>query len=409
MVIAFDCLPYDVAARFAAVERREGGPLAGLRGPVPLISSFPSTTSVAFGGILAPLGLEPSPGYEARFFDWRRREVVGGMMLSYFRIPFAWRGFFDWNRQSPARRGLVALRPRKATRGWFAAAIAEFLRSDQPIFFVYNGATDMLAHLRGPRAFEAALADLGQLLEEARRQRPFRLVLLSDHGLAGGAPLRNAFGPVKRALRDAGLRYRRQLAEPRDVALTPFGLVSSFEMYVDAGMEPEVARAVVQAAGVDLCVYRRAGGWTVVDDAGAARFEHRAGAAGGEWRYRPAASDPLSYGGLAGAGWRDDRWWMHATADRRYPDALHRLARSFELVENPASILCSTEAGWMFGARRTALSARLTGGRLQWTHGALERDATLGFLMADDPRLPLDGAVRFDEALAPLAAPPRPK
>ena len=65
--------------------------------------------------------------------------------------------------------------------------------------------------------------------------------------------------------------------------------------------------------------------------------------------------------------------------------------------------------GWMFGARKTDRASRLTGGRLRWTHGALERDATLGFLMSDDPRLPLDGPVRFDEALAPLAAPPPPK
>ena len=47
--------------------------------------------------------------------------------------------------------------------------------------------------------------------------------------------------------------------------------------------------------------------------------------------------------------------------------------------------------------------------RLRWTHGALERDATLGFLMSDDPLLPLDGPARFDEALAPLAARRAPK
>jgi len=60
----------------------------------------------------------------------------------------------------------------------------------------------------------------------------------------------------------------------------------------------------------------------------------------------------------------------------------------------------------MFGARKTERASRLTGGRLRWTHGALERDATLGFLMSDDPRLPLTGPVRFDEALAPLAGAP---
>ena len=46
----------------------------------------------------------------------------------------------------------------------------------------------------------------------------------------------------------------------------------------------------------------------------------------------------------------------------------------FDLVENPASILCSTAPGWMFGARKTDRASRLTGGRLRWTHGALGRD-----------------------------------
>jgi hypothetical protein len=410
LVIAFDCLPYGTAVRLTEASRGDRRLMAGLRGPVPLISSFPSTTSVAFGGILSPLGLGPSPGYEARFFDWQRRKVVGGMLLSYFRIPFEWRDFFDWHRRSPARRMLAALRPAKATRNWFEAAIAAFLRSDQSLFLAYNGATDTLAHLEGPPAFAVALSDLEGMLAEARRRRPFRLVLLSDHGLAGGEPLRNVFKPVKRALRQAGFRYRRRLETDRDVALTPFGLVSSFEVYTASGVEPEVARAVAAVDGVDLCARRqedgRDGGWVVVDGAGEAWFGRRDAAAGVEWAYRPSGSDPLRYAGLTDGSWRADRWWLRATAEHRYPDALRRLALGFELVDNPASILCSTGSGHMFGARKTEHASRLTGGRLHWTHGSLEREATLGFLMSDDPRLPLDGPVRFDEALAPLAATP---
>ena len=409
LVIAFDCLPYETAARLTDPELGDRRVLAGLRGPVPLISSFPSTTSVAFGGILSPLGLGRSPGYEARFFDWQRRKVVGGMLFSYFNIPFEWRGFFDWNRKSPARRMLAALWPAKKTRSWFELSIEAFQRSDKPVFLVYNGATDTLAHLDGPQAFAEVLADLDVMLAAARRQRPFRVVLLSDHGLAGGEPLGNVFKPVKVALRRAGFRYRRRLETDRDVALTPFGLVSSFEVYTAAGQEAAVARAVAEVEGVDLCVRRNEQGWVVVDDTGEATFRRRAGTPGVEWNYQPAGGDPLGYADLAAGAWRPDRWWFERTAVHRYPDALHRLAHSFELVDNPASILCSTGAAHMFGARKTERASRLTGGRLRWTHGALEREATLGFLMSDDPRLPLDGPVRFDEALAPLASPTPPK
>ena len=408
-MIAFDCLPYETAARVADPARGGDRVLAELRGPVPLISSFPSTTSIAFGGILGPLGLGRAPGYEARFFDRQRRKVVGGMLFSYFRIPFEWRDFFDWNRRSPARRVLAAVRPAKATRRWFERAIAAFQRSDKATFLVYNGATDTLAHLQGPRVFEASLVELEQMLSEARRERPFHVVLLSDHGLAGGEPLGNVFKPVKLALRDAGFRYRRRLRAPGDVALTPFGLVSSFELYTEPGREAEVARAVVTVEGVDLCVRRDGDGWVVSNRKGEAGFRRRLGPTGIEWSHRVLDADPLGYGELADGSWRADRWWLEATASHRYPDALHRLALSFELVDNPASVLCSTGPEWMYGARKTERAARLRGGRLRWTHGALERDATLGFLMSDDPRLPLDGPVRFDEALGPLAAGVPPK
>jgi hypothetical protein len=385
-------------------DRDESGVWAGLRGPVPLISSFPSTTSIAFGGILGPLGLGSAPGYEARFFDWRRRKVRGGMMFSYFRIPFEWRDFFDWNRKSPARRAFAALRPAKTTRNWFAAALEAFQRSEQPVFLVYNGATDSLAHLEGPQAFEAVLWELGGMIAEARRRRPFRLVLLSDHGLAGGEPLRNVFKPVKQALREAGFRYRRRLADPRDVVLTFFNDTATTEIYTMPGMEAQVARAVVAVEGVDLCVRRSPAGWVVADDAGEAVFRRRVGPAGRQWAYHAGSSDPLGYSDVANGIWRDDRWWLESTVEHRFPDALHRVARAFDLVDNPASVICSTGEGEMFGARKTERAAGLTGSRLRWTHGSLERRATLGFLMADDPRLPLDGPVRFDEALVPLAA-----
>jgi hypothetical protein len=297
----------------------------------------------------------------------------------------------------------AALRPAKATRRWFERGIAAFLRSDEPIFFIYNGATDTLAHLDGPEAFAAVLIELEEVLESARREREFHVVLLSDHGLAGGEPLRNVFKPVKSALRRAEFRYRRRLGDPRDVALTPFGLVSSFEIYTAEETEREVARTVAEVDGVDLCVRRLPEGWVLVDADGEASFTRREGAAGREWRYQTGSGDPMEYAVLGGGSWHEDRWWLEATSDHRYPDALHRLARSFDLVENPASILCSLEPGYMFGARKTERASRLTGGRLRWTHGSLARDATLGFLMSDDPRLPLTEAVRFDGALAPLA------
>jgi hypothetical protein len=58
----------------------------------------------------------------------------------------------------------------------------------------------------------------------------------------------------------------------------------------------------------------------------------------------------------------------------------------------------------MFGPRHTELLARLGKGRLRWTHGALGRDETLGFVMSDAPGWNPPGALRAADALAPFAA-----
>ena len=85
-----------------------------------------------------------------------------------------------------------------------------------------------------------------------------------------------------------------------------------------------------------------------------------------------------------------------ATTDDLYPDPFHRIASSFAQVENPASVVCSVARGYMFGARVTAMGSRLSVGRLKWTHGALDHDASLGFLMSDVPswRAARTGALR---------------
>ena len=58
----------------------------------------------------------------------------------------------------------------------------------------------------------------------------------------------------------------------------------------------------------------------------------------------------------------------------------------------------------MFGTGSANLSSSLSVGHLKWTHGALDRNDTLGFLMSDVPGFRLEGAVRSFDALRPLRA-----
>jgi hypothetical protein len=131
------------------------------------------------------------------------------------------------------------------------------------------------------------------------------------------------------------------------------------------------------------------------------------------WSYRVVDGDPLGLLPLLrrlgaegdGAGsWLADATWLAETAGGEYPDPLYRIARGFELVANRASVICSLSEGYLFGAGRAYAASRVTTGRVRWTHGALERQASLGFLMSDVPGWRPEGAVRFDQALRPFAA-----
>lgn len=418
LVIALDCVPYGVVADLTDPGLGEEALFRGFQGPVALVSTFPSSTSVAMPGILGPLGLERSPGYEARFFNWEERRVAGGGPVSYFRWDFPWREFFDWKRHNLLHTMAAALRPVKASVAGLADAVDAFLASDDELFLVYIGSTDTAAHLKSPQSLREVLRGLDRILGEARArhpERPFHTVLFSDHGVAGGAPLVNVWPAVRKGLRGAGLRYSRQLERPTDVALTPFGLVSSFEAYTWKGREAEVAALLGRTPGVDLCVYREDGGWAVDGAPGLARIHRREVGGTDEWRYEPVGGDPLGYLGFLAAlrrrtgrpeaVWFADRLWFEATAEATFPDALYRIAQSFTLIDNPASVICSVAPGHMFGARKTEQGARLKGQRLAWTHGALEREATLGFLLADVPGWRAPRVARFDGSLPGYGGP----
>lgn len=415
LLIGLDAVPYGVVAAATDPGRGEAALFRGLRGPVPLVSTFPSTTSLAFGALLEPFGVAPSPGYEVRFFDRRLNRRRGGGPITYGRLHFPWRSFFDWKIHGLFAKLLQALRPLHASRTAIDRSLAAFMESDRQVYFAYYDATDLVGHLRGPDRLTEVLAYLDRRLGQLRRahpERPFYTVLYSDHGLSGGEPLVDVRREVRRLLHHAGYRPAAHLRSDDDVVFMPFGLVSSFVVYTAPGREAEVAKVLVGAAGVDLCAAVHEGGWWVEGKAGGAMVRRRR-ATDGEvlWSYEPRTGDPLALAderrALAGrspdaASWIGDRQWFEATRWGPYPDPFHRISRGFDLVDNGASVLCSLEEGAMYGAAITVLGSRLSVGPLRWTHGSLLRQASLGFIMSDVPSWEAPEVARFDEALAPF-------
>ncbi|MCZ6726918.1 MAG: hypothetical protein O7A98_06125 [Acidobacteria bacterium] len=414
LLIVLDAVPYSTMARLTEpVDAAGNEPLfADFGRPIPLISTFPSITSIALAGILHDYGLERSPGYEARFFDWQDRRRRGGGPLSYFRVTFPWREFFDWNRKGPLRNALHAIRPVRAGIKELERALASFEASSRETFSIYIADTDTAAHLFGPTGLDPILRALdGQL--RALRERSgsgLRVALLSDHGLAGGEPLENVLPAVKRRIKDRGWRVTERLERKGDVVLTPYGLVSSFEAYAAGALVPALAGALGSVEGVDFCVAKSGGGWRLTAARQSVEFARRDRAGTGEWAWQ--LEGETGYGvaavlaKVADSGiWTTDEDLLEATLTAPYPDPLYRLAAAFEAVQNPASVICSTTAGSMYGALATERSARWTKGALRWTHGALHRDASLGFMMASDAAGLRPAAVRHDRGLNLLLHP----
>ena len=418
LLISLDAVPFWVVEEITDPELGEAAAFQGFKGPVPLVSTFPSSTSVAMVGLLQPLGLEKSPGYEARFFDWEQRKARGGGIVSYSKIDFPWRDFFDWSRRNPAGSAIEAVKPIKFGIKRLRNAVKEFADSEKDVSLIYIAATDTAVHVVGPDSVKALLLELDDMLQEARARRPdrpFDTLIFSDHGVAGGDPLINVSKATKKALKTAGFRISKKgMKKPNTVVMTPFGLVSNFEAYTADDLKEEVAGVLSKVEGVDLCSYQvEPGDWGVVGPLGTARILRRESSGQIEWQYQVEGEDPLSYGEVlqevksttrGQTGWLADEDLFQASKRHDFPDALHRIADAFQLVSNPGSVVCSLGVDYMYGAASTAALATIGKGKLRWTHGGLNSAATVGFLMSDADYWEPPDVARYDRALVPFRA-----
>jgi hypothetical protein len=411
LVIVLDAIPYETVLEWTRPSDGKPPLFEGLRGPVPMISTFPSSTSVALTAILGGFGLEKPPGYEAKFFDIEAGKIRGGGLVSYRKINFDWHHFFNYQLQGFFGKSRAYAKPRKWGITEVNRGTDGFMNTDVQHFFIYINSTDALGHIAGPDELHATLVNLDKRLQEVRDASPVpvHVVLISDHGQDGGFILPNVRPAVSDAIRDGGWRNSSKLKKPDDVVLTPFGLVSSFEIYTHPDIRAAVAETVAREQGVSVCAHPEDDGWVIVNGEGRAIARRRSNGDTGttEWSYRTGTADPLRYAPVVArmreetgvTEWFSQSAWFQQTWNEEYPDALYRIAGGFAGVLNPASILCSVAPGHLFGSKSAYVGARFSVGRVKWTHGALDRSATHGFMMTDFPGWEPPPAVRYDEAL----------
>ena len=411
LVLALDGIPYRVM-----LEARAAGAFAEWPEPRPLVAPFPSLTNVSFSAMLAAHGTFAARGYEVQHYDPERNKIVGGNPGHYAGNLFAWREAFDVTGRTVRSKLAAYTIPLRKFRDELRKTEATLLDSRREVVLAHLGSTDALQHLRGDPATLALVRELDPWITGLRERhraahgRPLRVMLLSDHGNS----LRKirGVGGIRRRLRDAGLRTVKRLERPDDVVAATFGLVGYGALFTAPDNASRAARAVAGHAQIELAVWREGPDTVAVASAeGLARIRWREGEAGRELAYFPGEADPLRLRPVLAEmrrdhlvdeeGWAPDADWFDATVEHAYPDPLHRLVEGLtgKHLESHATVLFSLSPGYSWGMRTARASSKLRGGRLEGTHGGLDAESSLGFVMTDDPRFAARPGLRVDDVL----------
>lgn len=426
LLIALDGVPYSVIK-----ELKDEGHFAAFQTPSKVISTFPSTTTAAFGGMFRPLGARKPLGYDRKFFSNEKKEIQGFILGGHDkRLSDHWR-FFDYHRQTPFEKTLIYLTPGFSGRlDLEKTKRLVWEKPDRRNYLVYIGGTDGMGHVLGRRRLKRWLIFMDRTLEKLRRDyekrfdRRLEIVLFADHGFHFRKPRGVPKASLAYRLRKVGLNFSNNLKKENRVVSIEWGNISGANFHLREKHVPKVAEILAGLEGVDVVTYREGNKIILLSsknsrDKAEIYFEE----SGGRFKYLPAEGDPLEYRSviesLRRKGKADRRGfvaaqdWLEETKDHHYPDALYRIRDAlFSLVENPASILVSTKEDYEYGDFRTRVGSWLRG-RLKGTHGGLFQEASAAFVMTTDPFVKLPPALRYDQVMKhffvlPAQSPPKP-
>ena len=412
LVLALDGVAYRVVET-----ARDQGAFAGWPSTSRLIAPFPSVTNVSFTEMFQPAGLGPVPGYEYSHFDRESNDIVNNSPFNYEDRSFPWRDEFDAIGKTLTSKLEVYVRPRKKARKELVEIEETLFASPNRVVLAHMGSTDAMHHIFGDEDVLDLLMDVDVWIREVRQRHerelgsPLHFVLLSDHGNTLGKV--NSTRGYKRRLRKAGFTIRTKLEEENDIVASAFGMIGFGAIYVAPQNAERAARAVVDHHAVAFAVWVSGPDeLKILSQGGEATVRWRD--AGGErlYAYHTTFDDPLDLANAVEAldadglldteGFAPDRAWLRYTARAANPDAPHRLVESLtgRHLENHASVLFSMRPGNTWGGNSAKAGSFVRAGRLEGTHGGLDRDSSTGFFLPDlASRVPPDEVVRAADAL----------
>jgi hypothetical protein len=416
LLVALDGVSYRCVKR-----AQEEGAFSGWPGTQPLLSTFPSMTNVAFSAIFESFKFGPVSGYEVHHFDPEQNETIGGI-VGYKKKKGAWREVFQLANFDRGDKAVMYTQPRRQMRNRIGKMERLVLDSEEEQLFVLFEATDAVAHFKGDESIVAFLHRLSErlvALEQVHleeRGRPLRIIMLSDHGNTAGK-VQHADG-LHKQLEQAGLRVRDQLDGPADVVAPTYGVCNFGLLFLRPELAEKAARAVVAHEGVELAAWL-AGPQSlrVISADGDAVVRWRDRAVGRDYAYEPLIADPLeltealrgmrSESGLDTEGFAREDLWLRHSGLSEYPDAPRRLVEALTgtYVRYPATVVFSLAPGFALGSPSVRLGAFFKGGKLEGTHGGLDRDSSLGFFLSNFPMPQSSDVLRADRVLRSLPGP----
>ncbi len=391
LVLCLDGVPYE---EFRALW--EEGHFREFHRPAPVIAPFPSASALA---LTALFRTGTVAGYEDGYFDRARNEMAGGALKTSQQTDIPYARVLDYDLPGWSR-GLAYVLPVKAYRADLGRLKKRFLASRERVFIAHIASTDSLHHVRPRAETRELLVEVDALLRELYLDSggALRVTLFSDHGNSDKESQRV---PLAAHLEGRGWRLMDRLEQPRDVVVPAYGLLGTLVAYCAPDERGALARDLAALEGAAFAVHAEGDSAVMESVDGQARVEWRPD--GSAYRYFPQGADPLGLADILARlkqerkvdaeGWVSDADLFAATREHIYPDAPRRLRQwATNHVENGADVVMSLKPGYHYGSATFGRIITLRG-----THGALDREQSLGFATSTDG--PLAGPVRAEEVL----------
>lgn len=408
LFLAMDGIGYDMMK-----ELKVAGYFKDFRDPVPLIVTFPSATTTSFTGLFQPLHVGRVPGYEIRFYSYKKNGVIGGTPWEVYKIPIKYKEYFDYFRHTMFKKTVMYSFPGVAGTEDLIKTEKLIMHNPKKVLMSYMGGTDGAQHVLGRQRVmrfmkyaDGYIQRMKKKYAEAHPGEPLRIVIFSDHGFQFGR-LRMIFGSwIEKALAKGGLKMTQHLVGPNDVVPVEFGLLSAGALITQKDKKEKTAHLINNVKGIDLVFWPAKNQVHVINSKGEeAYFEYR-GVKGDKidsYFYQTVNGDPLELNALLKSHhhsygeWISDKEWFTLTSRHYYPDAGYRLYSAFHtLVQNQACVLFSTKPLYQFGSVAPLLATYLKFGH-KGTHGALFWEPSAGVVMTDDPHIQLPNIIRYNE------------